>query len=183
MRMNRVRPTVRRILDGCYKAAATLILDPRTRQLPTNPLSCGSQSANIRLINRRALALSVHPHAYPPWRRKKKKKWVKKPLDSEVTSYQQPVGVPTGNFATPRVILLSNSVDRNDSMDQIIERRFVYPTQPPRRQFVVLQALRSSTGGLLCRLARRSTVGERCRPDIPRSTPKPSSPVHAARSA
>jgi len=36
-----------------YKATKGLILAVRQRQLPMNQLSCGSQSANISLINRR----------------------------------------------------------------------------------------------------------------------------------
>ena len=46
-----------------YKAAIVLILDARPRQLPTIRLSCGNQSANISLINRRDTALSVFPSA------------------------------------------------------------------------------------------------------------------------
>ena len=45
------------------KAAAALILEARQRQLPTIRLSCGSQSANISLINRRDTALAVFPSA------------------------------------------------------------------------------------------------------------------------
>ena len=41
------------------KAAPALILELRPRQLPTIRLSCGSQSANISLINRRDTALSA----------------------------------------------------------------------------------------------------------------------------
>ena len=36
-----------------YKAAFGLILAIRERQLPMNPLSCGSKSAYLSLINRR----------------------------------------------------------------------------------------------------------------------------------
>ena len=46
-----------------YKAAIVLILELRPRQLPTIRLSCGNQSANISLINRRDTALSVFPSA------------------------------------------------------------------------------------------------------------------------
>lgn len=36
-----------------YKAGSVLILDFRLRPSPMNRLSCGTQPANIRLINRR----------------------------------------------------------------------------------------------------------------------------------
>ena len=61
---DRATPTVRRILASAYKAAPALILVTRQRQLPTNQLWCGSQSANIRLINRRKTVSSVHPYAH-----------------------------------------------------------------------------------------------------------------------
>jgi hypothetical protein len=41
-----------------YEAEA-LILDVRQRQLPTIPLTCGNQSANIRMVYRRVTYFSI----------------------------------------------------------------------------------------------------------------------------
>ncbi len=43
-----------------FKAVKVPILVLRERQLPTDQLSCGSQSANIRLINRRLIVSLSH---------------------------------------------------------------------------------------------------------------------------
>jgi hypothetical protein len=61
-----------------YKATAVkLILVPRLRQPPMNRMSCGSQPANIRLINRREkFPCSFYYLCYwftlKYWRKKKK---------------------------------------------------------------------------------------------------------------
>lgn len=46
-----------------FKAVIKSILVTRQRQLPTNPLSCGNQSAYISLVNRRLFVFL--PLKYP----------------------------------------------------------------------------------------------------------------------
>jgi mannitol-1-phosphate/altronate dehydrogenase len=49
----REKPVIKENPRPSYKAVFELILAFRQRQLPMNILSCGNQSANISLINRR----------------------------------------------------------------------------------------------------------------------------------
>jgi len=44
-----------------FVAVIELILDIRQRQLPTIPLTCGNQSANIRVVYRRIKRFSIYP--------------------------------------------------------------------------------------------------------------------------
>lgn len=57
--------TVRRILGGSFKAVFGLILEVQKRgKLPTIPLVCGSQSAYMRVVNRRENPLRLSDFFY-----------------------------------------------------------------------------------------------------------------------
>lgn len=58
-RMDRETTVIKENPRNDYEAATMLILDLRQRQLPTNPLTCGKQPANIRMVYRRINCFSI----------------------------------------------------------------------------------------------------------------------------
>ncbi|MCK4541989.1 MAG: hypothetical protein KAU17_07135 [Spirochaetales bacterium] len=58
-RMDRETTVIKENPRSAYEAVIKLILDFRQRQLPTIPLTCGNQSANIRVVYRRINRFSI----------------------------------------------------------------------------------------------------------------------------
>jgi hypothetical protein len=61
IRMDRETTVIKENPRNNYEAVIESILDFRQRQLPTIPLTCGNQSANIRVVYRRIKSFSIFP--------------------------------------------------------------------------------------------------------------------------